>query len=84
MLGAKRIGLLRGLVPRAQTVAVLSNPNFPVSNLQLKDAQEAAAQIGVRLLVLDASTESEFEPAFAKLVAGRADRTDGRSRSVLQ
>ena len=47
-----------------------SNPNFPVSNLQLKDAQEAAAQIGVRLLVLDASTESEIEPAFAKLVAG--------------
>ncbi len=73
MLGAKRIGLLRALVPSAQTIAVLSNPNFPVSNLQLKDAQEAAAQIGVRLLVLDASTESEFEPAFAKLVAGRAD-----------
>ena len=73
MLGAKRIGLLRALVPSAQTIAVLSNPNFPVSNLQLKDAQEAAAQIGVRLLVLDASTESEFEPAFAKLVAGRAE-----------
>ena len=73
MLGAKRIGLLRALVPSAQTIAVLSNPNFPVSNLQLKDAQEAAVQIGVRLLVLDASTESEFEPAFAKLVAERAD-----------
>jgi putative tryptophan/tyrosine transport system substrate-binding protein len=72
MLGAKRIGLLRELVPKADPIAVLINPNFPVSPAQLKDAQDAAAAIGVRIVVLQASAESEFEPAFAALVANRA------------
>jgi putative tryptophan/tyrosine transport system substrate-binding protein len=72
MLGAKRIGLLRELVPKADPIAVLINPNFPVSPAQLKDAQAAAAAIGVRIVVLQASAESEFEPAFAALVANRA------------
>jgi putative tryptophan/tyrosine transport system substrate-binding protein len=72
MLGAKRIGLLREVVPKADPIAVLINPNFPVSPAQLKDAQDAAAAIGVRIVVLQASAESEFEPAFAALVANRA------------
>ena len=72
MLVAKRIGLLRELAPTANVFAVLNNPNFPVYLLQMKDAQEAAARIGVKLVVLYASTESEFEPAFAALVQQRA------------
>jgi hypothetical protein len=48
LLGAKRIGLLRELVPKADLIAVLINPTFPVSPAQLKDAQVAATTVGVR------------------------------------
>jgi putative ABC transport system substrate-binding protein len=72
MLGAKRIGVLRELVPKADKIAVLVNPNFPASGPLLKDAEEAAARIGVPLVVLNASSDSEFEPAFEKLAAARA------------
>jgi putative tryptophan/tyrosine transport system substrate-binding protein len=71
MLGAKRIGLLRELTPRADPIGVLINPSFPVSELEHRDAEEAAQQIGVRLVVLRASAESEFEPMFARLVTER-------------
>ena len=67
-LSAKRIGLLRELVPNADPIGVLINPSFPASADVIKDAQEAASQIGVRLLLLTAPTESEFEPAFATFV----------------
>jgi putative ABC transport system substrate-binding protein len=72
MLEAKRIGLLLELVPKADPIAVLINPDWPAAAAQLKDAQAAAASIGVRLVVLNASTESEFMPAFATLVQQRA------------
>jgi putative ABC transport system substrate-binding protein len=72
LLGAKRIGLLRELVPTADPVAVLSNPNFPDYPLQLKDATAAAAQIGVRLVAVEAGSEAAFEPAFARIAAAQA------------
>ena len=71
-LGAKRIGLLRELVPKADPIALLVNPAFPASAIGVKDAQEAAVQIGVRLVVLTASSEREFEPSFETLLRERA------------
>jgi putative ABC transport system substrate-binding protein len=68
-LAAKRFGLLLELVPRVETVAVLTNPTFASSAIFVKDAQEAAARIGVRLIFLEATKETEFEPAFAAFVA---------------
>ena len=70
-LSAKRIGLLRELVPNADPIGVLVNPSFPASADVVKDAQEAASQLGVRLVLLNAPTESEFEPAFATFVRER-------------
>jgi putative ABC transport system substrate-binding protein len=72
MLGAKRIGVLRELVPNADKIAVLVNPNFPATRPLLKDAEEAAARIGVPLVILNAGADSDFEPAFGQLVAARA------------
>jgi putative ABC transport system substrate-binding protein len=70
-LSAKRIGLLRELVPNADPIGVLVNPNFPASADVVKDAQEAASQLGVRLVLLNAPTDSEFEPAFVTFVRQR-------------
>jgi putative ABC transport system substrate-binding protein len=72
ILSAKRIGLLRELVPNADPIAVLVNPSFPSSADVVRDAQNAASQIGVRLVFLNASAESDFEPAFNTLVRERA------------
>jgi len=67
-LGAKRIGLLRQLVPNANPIGVLVNPTYPIAEAQLKEVQAAAASVGVRLIIANASAERDFEPAFTLLV----------------
>jgi len=67
-LGAKRIGLLRQLIPKVDAVGVLVNPTYLVAAAQLKEVQAAAASINVRLIVTNASADRDFEPAFALLV----------------
>jgi putative ABC transport system substrate-binding protein len=70
-LGAKRLGLLQQLLPRANEIAALANPNFPDTADQLSDLQEAARTLGLALRVFNASSESEIDKAFATM--GRAD-----------
>jgi ABC-type uncharacterized transport system substrate-binding protein len=45
-LGAKRLELLRDLVPNAAIIGVLVNPNFPDAESQSKDVKEAARKLG--------------------------------------
>ena len=66
MLGAKRLGLLRELVPAATLIAVLLNPTEPTFDTQLNDMQEAARAVGQKIHVLHASTEHEIDAAFAR------------------
>jgi putative ABC transport system substrate-binding protein len=63
-LEPKRLGLLRELVPQAATIAALLNPDFPGYESQLRDVQEAARVIGLRIHVLRANTDSDIEAAF--------------------
>ena len=67
-LGSKRLGLLAELVPQARNFAVMLNSNYSEVDVQKHDVQTAASALGRRLLVLYASTESEIELTFAKLV----------------
>jgi putative tryptophan/tyrosine transport system substrate-binding protein len=71
-LEAKRLGLLHEMVPKATSIAVLVNPNFADAESQLRDAQEAAARLGVQLVVVRANAESDFDAAFSTLVRQRA------------
>jgi len=71
-LEGKRLGLLHELVPKAATLAVLLHPNFASFESQLRDVREAAARLGVQLVVLRANAESDFDAAFATLVQQRA------------
>lgn len=66
-LGAKRLGLLRELVPGAEVVALLANPDKSVGQVQIKDVTEAARALGQKLLVLDGGSDSKIEAAFAAL-----------------
>jgi putative ABC transport system substrate-binding protein len=71
---AKRLGLLHDLVPKAVRVAVLVNPaNAVVAETTLRGVQEAARPLGLRIRVLNASTSSEIDAAFATLARERPD-----------
>ncbi len=72
-LTAKGLGLLHELIPRALVVAVLVNPSNLEAEVERIDAQQAARTIGKTLAVLNATTVTEIDAAFAQLVDQRAD-----------
>ena len=72
-LTAKRLGLLRELVPGAARVALLVNPTNPNAESFVRDAQEAARAIALQIQVLSASISREIDAAFATLVRERPD-----------
>ena len=73
-LVAKRLELLRELVPAATRVAVLVNPaNAANTETTLRDVEPAARAIGLQIQVLNASTSREIDAAFATFVRERPD-----------
>jgi putative ABC transport system substrate-binding protein len=71
LLIAKQFELLSELVPAAQVIGLLVNPNFPDTETMARDAQAAADAHGKKLVVVGASKEGEFEPAFSTLLQQR-------------
>jgi putative ABC transport system substrate-binding protein len=72
-VAAKRLELLRELVPGVARVAVLVNPIGPTPEVTVTDVQAAAGALGVQIQVLNASTSREIDIAFAALVRERPD-----------
>src|SRR5262249_56176317 len=70
---AKRLDLVRGLVPQARAIGVLVNPKSPEVAPQLAEIEAAARTLGRPLRIGEASTDAQFAPAFAGLVAGGGD-----------
>jgi ABC-type uncharacterized transport system substrate-binding protein len=71
VLLGKQLGVLHQLVPAATSISVLVNPHNPVSESSIKGAQEAARALGRQVVrVLNASTETEIDRAFASLARG--------------
>jgi putative ABC transport system substrate-binding protein len=68
----KRLGLLRALVPKAELIAILLNPNNPVATDQVREVQEAASALSQQIHILSANSESEINAAFATVVQLRA------------
>jgi putative ABC transport system substrate-binding protein len=71
VLGSKRFELLHELVPNAAMMALLVNPNYPSADSEIREMRAAAHSVGRNLIVLNASTESEIDAAFAELVQQR-------------
>jgi putative ABC transport system substrate-binding protein len=72
LLAAKRLQVLRELVPAASLFAILVNPNSPIAAFEKKELQAAAGVLGVRLLIVNADVPDEFSAAFATLAQQQA------------
>jgi putative ABC transport system substrate-binding protein len=72
-LSSKRLGFLRELVPTAATFGLLVDPTNPNAKFETADMQAAVDLLGHKLVVASASTASEVDPAFTKLVQQRID-----------
>ena len=72
-LGAKRLELLGELIPHSAVLGMLVNPTYPDAESQSKDVMEAARTMGRQVHVVNATSESDFDRAFATLVQLHAD-----------
>jgi putative ABC transport system substrate-binding protein len=70
--GQKRLELLHELLPAATTIGLLLNPTNTGAEIQSKDLPAAARTLGLQLRIVHASTEHDFDPAFATLSQARA------------
>jgi len=64
---AKRIELLRNILPEVSDVALLVNPKGTLAEHQINDGKMAAGKLGLRLHIVNMSTESEIETGFATM-----------------
>ena len=67
-LAAKRLELLRELVPKGTVIAMLINPNNPNVEFRLAEVQDAARAIGQQIHVFNASSENDLDAVFASIV----------------
>jgi putative ABC transport system substrate-binding protein len=70
MLESKRFGLLREMIPKAETIAAMVDSNRSlVAPIQMEEVRAAAAQLGVKLVIVHASKEDDLAPAFTRIAA---------------
>jgi putative ABC transport system substrate-binding protein len=67
LLGSKRLGLLRELVPGAEPIGLLVNDGTQQGRTQIAEIKDAAQILGIRLVIATASTRQDIETAFADL-----------------
>jgi len=74
-VNAKRVQLLHEVVPGASTIGFLVNPTSPSIQVdpEIREAENAARILGLRLVILNASTPVEIEAAFTKIADQRID-----------
>jgi putative tryptophan/tyrosine transport system substrate-binding protein len=71
-LTAKRLELLHELVPRAEAISTLVNPNYQEADLQVRELHEAAKALRLQVELVKASTPSEIDAAFTALARYQA------------
>ena len=71
-LAAKRLELIREMVPSAAVAALLVNPANPNAEITTRDVQAAAGSLGLELHVLHAGNDRDLDAAFATLAQLRA------------
>src|SRR5262249_16137011 len=67
-LGAKRLDLLRALIPKIDRVGILVDQNSPESRTALRDTEKAAKAIGLSIIALGVSSEVEISASFETML----------------
>ena len=70
---AKRIELVRQLLPKAKVAAIIVNPNNPNTPADLKELQDAAKSFGLQALILNATDAGELESVFHQAAQNHSD-----------
>lgn len=73
ILEGKRLDLLREMLPGVRSVALLANHSSPIVLNQTREAQTAAATLGLKLDVLNVTNDGEFDRAFAAMASSKPD-----------
>ena len=80
-MGAKRLEMLRQLLPQIRAVAMIINPKFAGAEAEMREVQAACGSMGLQALRFAASNNSEIDSAFATMGGQRVDAamvgTDG-------
>jgi putative ABC transport system substrate-binding protein len=71
-LGAKRVEMLRELVPGTSVIAALIDPNFPEAVVESREVEEACRTIGQKIVLVNAANEREFDAAFRSIIQAGA------------
>ena len=71
-LGAKRVEMLRELVPGTSVIAALIDPNFPEAVVESREVEEACRTIGQKIVLVNAANEREFDAAFTSIIQAGA------------
>jgi ABC-type uncharacterized transport system substrate-binding protein len=71
-LGAKRVEMLRELIPGAGVIAALIDPNFPEAVAEFREVDDAARDIGQKIAPVNAASEHDFDAAFATIAQAGA------------
>src|SRR5262245_45010903 len=72
-VGAKRLQILKEVIPTVSRVAFLWNPDNPSNVLQFEELQRAAPRLGVMVISVSVGPRNEFETAFAAMMKERPD-----------
>jgi putative ABC transport system substrate-binding protein len=67
-VGAKRLELLRQIVPKTTTIGMIEDLNSPGTEAERTDVQAAAQAIGLQLIITDVSNDRDIETAIASVV----------------
>jgi len=73
VLGAKRVELLREIIPNMSRVALLMNPTNPNVKVEQADAEAGAKKLGIETVTLLATNEREMNASLEQLLSAKAD-----------
>jgi putative tryptophan/tyrosine transport system substrate-binding protein len=82
-LGAKRVQLLRDLLPKVGRIALLINPDNLNVSIEEADVREGAAKLGVQVVVQPARNAGEIDAAFVEIARARVDAMIAATDPVL-
>jgi putative ABC transport system substrate-binding protein len=91
-LGAKRLEILHELVPKAETVAILFDPDFSTAEAELRELDMGGRALGQKVVVFKASNDREIDAAFtaiaqakvSAMLVGAGEFLTSRRRQIIQ